>query len=840
MRFLLLLLFLSWEITAYTQSTAYFDSLESVLEKTEDPIARVDLNTLLAEEYRKSNYDQALIYANHAVELSREIGYTPGLAAALYQKSWVRLGLGEFKESESLALELKAIGIQSQNPKFLGDAYNLLGSKDLYAGNLQFSLARYDSANRLYKKAGHIEGVSRTYHNLGLIYNEFGESELAISYYDSLLQIEGDKVNSYVAVTYSSIGDLHLRRGNTLEALQNYQKSVALFEQLKHVKGIAINQMNLGRVYASLQQNTKALEQYQTALNTFLGINHLFGACDAYNNIGKYFSQIGQFDSSRYYHQQALLISKKVENEFRVGAAYLGIGESYLKEDLVQAAHFLQQAKSIFQEGNHRVDLAQVDYLLGRLARERGQYQKAREFLGQAIEIGLTINSPSHLVMCYKEIAEVSRLLGQKDEALFYMGQHQILSDSLNGVFVQLLTDFQQFEYQLVRERDSLDISKARQEMAFQEERKELKAEQRLFMLSLVFSLIIIVGMVIFYYLRQKSLKKLKHSYTLIADQSQRINSIVETVSEGILEVSSKGIIQFANAKAYHILGVGEEELKTKNFYDLFSFPNSEQRMFFPAGSEEVNSLTLDYAHPEQGTRVILCSISRLNVDSSIVSFQDMTEQAELDTKDRWEFINQQELANRQIAMSLSESIAQQLYATLLKLDGLAPHTSVNASREILTETIKDIKQMAKAITPQETYHGIAQAVLILTQRLNEQHIVPNIHVEQEVEDLRFDLSFELAVFRILQELLENGIKHASAINIKVKLVMRNKCLELMYCDDGVGFDLQKGASKRRGLKTLKDRVEANNGKLMIESASKSGTKVSVRFENVTSKVKAS
>ncbi|MBU4252355.1 MAG: MCP four helix bundle domain-containing protein [Candidatus Omnitrophica bacterium] len=96
---------------------------------------------------------------------------------------------------------------------------------------------------------------------------------------------------------------------------------------------------------------------------------------------------------------------------------------------------------------------------------------------------------------------------------------------------------------------------------------------------------------------------------------------------------------------------------------------------------------------------------------------------------------------------------------------------------------------------------------------------------------------YSLLIYRIVQELLTNMVKHAQAKNVELRINKNANSLELFYRDDGQGFDYQKDAQKfsrrkedkfKLGLIGLKERVEVLDGSMQINSSRGKGMSTSV------------
>ena len=109
----------------------------------------------------------------------------------------------------------------------------------------------------------------------------------------------------------------------------------------------------------------------------------------------------------------------------------------------------------------------------------------------------------------------------------------------------------------------------------------------------------------------------------------------------------------------------------------------------------------------------------------------------------------------------------------------------------------------------------------------------PQVKVELRTENIPRDLSQEisLCIFRVLQEALQNAIKHSRAHRFDVLLSRRAEEISLTVRDFGIGFDpVAAMKSRGLGLTSMKERLKLVDGELWIESESGVGTTVHVRL----------
>lgn len=124
---------------------------------------------------------------------------------------------------------------------------------------------------------------------------------------------------------------------------------------------------------------------------------------------------------------------------------------------------------------------------------------------------------------------------------------------------------------------------------------------------------------------------------------------------------------------------------------------------------------------------------------------------------------------------------------------------------------------------------GLAAAAAGYCSEVGDQH---NVHVELRAENIPRDVPPEIAlsIFRVLQEALNNAIKHSGSPRCDVILTHNGDEIELTVRDSGRGFDAAHAIKARGlGLTSMKERMTLVDGDLSIESQPGKGTTVHVR-----------
>jgi two-component system sensor histidine kinase DegS len=102
----------------------------------------------------------------------------------------------------------------------------------------------------------------------------------------------------------------------------------------------------------------------------------------------------------------------------------------------------------------------------------------------------------------------------------------------------------------------------------------------------------------------------------------------------------------------------------------------------------------------------------------------------------------------------------------------------------------------------------------------------------------RLESYLEVMIFRAVQELVGNAIKHSGATNIKVQIDSTETDVRVNVDDNGKGFDvslIEEGSGM--GLKVIRDRVEMLSGRLEVDSVAGQGSRISFQIPAAQSKV---
>jgi signal transduction histidine kinase len=159
-------------------------------------------------------------------------------------------------------------------------------------------------------------------------------------------------------------------------------------------------------------------------------------------------------------------------------------------------------------------------------------------------------------------------------------------------------------------------------------------------------------------------------------------------------------------------------------------------------------------------------------------------------------------------------------------------HADLNAGMQLLAEAAVELRKTAHNMMPEILLQiGLVEAIRHFCDNMNRT-IPTNISFQALGEQRNFTGEFELAVYRIIQELLHNIVKHAHAKNAIVQISFHEKDFSITVEDDGVGMaDHHSSLKKGMGLTSIRERLKSIHGSILVQSAPDEGTSVNIEFE---------
>ncbi len=138
---------------------------------------------------------------------------------------------------------------------------------------------------------------------------------------------------------------------------------------------------------------------------------------------------------------------------------------------------------------------------------------------------------------------------------------------------------------------------------------------------------------------------------------------------------------------------------------------------------------------------------------------------------------------------------------------------------KLLEQATGDVRKISHNMMPGLlTKFGLYDAVEELFEQLADTKEL-SVDVEIHGDKKRLPENTEIMLYRIIQELVNNTLKHAKASNVAIQIIVLSQQLSIDYSDDGVGFDIEETLVRKSvGLTSINSRVNFLNGNIDIQS----------------------
>ncbi len=200
-----------------------------------------------------------------------------------------------------------------------------------------------------------------------------------------------------------------------------------------------------------------------------------------------------------------------------------------------------------------------------------------------------------------------------------------------------------------------------------------------------------------------------------------------------------------------------------------------------------------------------------------------------------------QEKERQRLANDLHDNLGSTLATVKLHFQHLKSNWNnpkVKNIEELYTNTdhlLDEAYQKVRTIAHEKNSGVMANQGLLVTIKNLAKKVSNSNKIQVEVQDFgleeRLDNSLEISIFRMIQELITNCIKHAEANEIHISLTNHDSLLNIIIEDNGKGFDPKIIIDKDgMGLKTIEKRVEHLEGTFEIDSTPNQGTNIIINI----------
>jgi signal transduction histidine kinase len=558
---------------------------------------------------------------------------------------------------------------------------------------------------------------------------------------------------------------------------------------------------------------------------------------DGHNQLGRNYFYSNQLDSSEYHFIRAIKEFKVIAPNDKIAAVKVSLGAVQLRKgEYKEAVHTLIESASFFEEQKDSINMAKCYSNISSAFGELGNHQKAIEYGEKALNLQKQKNVPHFQVVTLPNVASHYLKTGDTVMAKKYYFQAEKLAVQLQDQFslariynnlgnIHLESDYNSAEFYL------------KKSLALREKSKYLDG------------IGILYNNMGYLYLQKKAypqalpyferameyseglskipvLNNLSDTYEAMGNHLQALrfaqqkfelkDSILQSEKQkDIAEISSKYETEKKEKEILSLQKINlETELKQRQTRNLL------------IGSLVLLTLTivLTYMWLKNARRKRFIAEQRQQIESQKVD--KLMKDQELIGLDA--MIEGQEKESLRISADLHDSLGGKLSTIRLYLQNEESFNDKELRKKIMY-LLDESYEETRSIAHEENSglmleKGLIPAVKLVANRITktkELRIdVVNIDLDKKVRN-----AVALQLFRIIQELLSNTIKHAEANEVTIQFSEDNDTLNMIFEDDGKGFEMDK-VNSGLGFSNIESRIRRLDGVFNIDSSPENGTTI--------------
>ncbi|MBS1565621.1 MAG: sensor histidine kinase [Bacteroidetes bacterium] len=196
-----------------------------------------------------------------------------------------------------------------------------------------------------------------------------------------------------------------------------------------------------------------------------------------------------------------------------------------------------------------------------------------------------------------------------------------------------------------------------------------------------------------------------------------------------------------------------------------------------------------------------------------------------------------EENERKRIAGDLHDSVAQKMVGARMNLEAFEEALPALTAEQqhiyanifsLVDESCSEVRSISHSMMPQAFFQsGLTDTLRQFIDRINNKSLQVHLHAEGSLEGIGKDM--EMMIYRIMQECIQNVLKHARASRLDISIIAENDEIDVTIEDNGVGFDTRMADPESSiGMNNIRSRVAFLNGNLDITSQPGMGTLVAL------------
>ena len=569
-------------------------------------------------------------------------------------------------------------------------------------------------------------------------------------------------------------------------------------------------------------------------------IEYKAGLADGYNNLGLAYYYLTQYDSSIFHHENALKIRKDINDEYGIAISYNNIGITYTNQNkFEQAIEVWLKSIEIKEKSSSeklRKGLGSSYGNMGSLFSRMENYEKAKEYYERSLEIFKKQDNKWGQMMCIGNLANANKNLEEYDKSFELYPEAIALAIVLESTFDQAIHMFNYGEA-LARVRK------------YEEAEKEILKAMKLQIEVEDYEGIAISNIVLSEIKKYKKQKKeainyaikgfeVCNKYKVTTQIPEALQNLVETYkSFGMYE---KALHYFEQKSSFEdSLKVIANNNKVVELEAKFKTEQKEKEIVKLEAEKQIEKLALSKKTNERNIIIGVAAVLLLGLVFSFFFWKQKQNNAVKTIALNQEKINTllkeneinyvnamiegQETERKRIAADLHDRLGSMLATVKLHFSS-EKKGGIEKGQTLLDQSVEEVRKISHNLASSSLVKfGLIASLQSLSESISSNKFrVDFLH--HGIEE-RLSSETEISLYRCVQELISNIIRHANASKITIQLQKNNNDLNLIVEDNGIGFNT-KQKSSGIGLKNITSRVKSLKGNIAFDSSINKGTTV--------------
>lgn len=568
----------------------------------------------------------------------------------------------------------------------------------------------------------------------------------------------------------------------------------------------------LGKGYILKGIQATIVGNYDEAINNYLLSKKIkeqqrdsLGIASIFNNIGNIHLNKGNYKEAINFYLQSLKIEEKHGDPERLGSSYMNLGGVFYKlQKHNSALPYFQKCFEITKGISPAPQyLASAYNNLGKIFLETNKVDSAQFCFNKALEIALSLGDTYAEAGGYEGLANILEAKNDYQGALNYylraekmfdeIGDADALTSVMSNV-AEAYANLNQYDNAIKKCLESMDLA------------REIGSKK-----SIVDNAKILT---ICYEEKGNLSEALKY---------EKINNVY---TDSLLNETSNHQIEELRTEYETEKKEADNQLLTKaNKLKDVAIEKSRNEKLFLLSIIALLIVAGGFA------------LSRFKLKQQQAHQKELMQQQELRSK---AVIEAEERERQRIGKDLHDGVGQLLSAAKMNVSNIVSASeSMNENQklnlknaiDLLDESVKEVRTISHNMMPNMLIRsGLSKAVREFIDKIASAGQL-KIELQTVGLDQRLDGNTENILFRVLQEIVANIIKHAKATEVSIQLIRHENELNLLVEDNGKGFDLSKiNDMDGIGLKNIQSRIQYLNGSVDFDSQPGRGTIVNIEI----------